>query len=184
MRLVLIFARKEFWLITPGILTILLDFSKAFDSVDHWLLCSKLTNQFAFSTSATSLIRSYLGERTQCVWVNNQASRFLPFASRVVQGLGPLINSGNPDMQLSSICRRGANLHQLPSFRICGLCRKNERRPCVYSLRSIYWLGHLNLKLFWWICGPYELMTHNTYKKKTNGTDNPWESSPNLWIKA
>jgi hypothetical protein len=57
---------------------ILLDFSKAFESVDHSLLCSKLTNQFAFTISATSLIRSYLSDRTQCVWVNNQASKFLP----------------------------------------------------------------------------------------------------------
>jgi hypothetical protein len=73
---------------------ILLDFSKAFDSVDHSLLCSKLTDQFAFSSSATSLIRSYLSDRTQCVGVN-QASRFLPLASGVVQGsvLGPLLFS-------------------------------------------------------------------------------------------
>jgi hypothetical protein len=117
---------------------ILLDFSKASDSVDHSLLCSKLTNQFAFSKSATSLITSYISDRTQCVWVNYQASRFLPLASGVVQGsvLGPLFfsvhqrhNSGNPDMQLSSICRRRANLHQLHPFRIRRLCQENERRP-------------------------------------------------------
>jgi hypothetical protein len=48
---------------------VLLDFSKAFDWVDHTLLCAKLANQHAFSTSATGIIRSYLSNRTQCVWI-------------------------------------------------------------------------------------------------------------------
>jgi hypothetical protein len=39
---------------------VLLDFAKSFDSVDHQLLCSKLSCQYKFSTSAVELIRSYL----------------------------------------------------------------------------------------------------------------------------
>jgi hypothetical protein len=48
---------------------VLLDFAKAFDSVDHILFCAKLANQYyAFSTSATGLIRSYPSNRKQ--WLN------------------------------------------------------------------------------------------------------------------
>jgi hypothetical protein len=49
---------------------VLLDFSKVFDSVDHDLLCYKLTSHYGFTSSATSLIRSYLSGRMQCVCVN------------------------------------------------------------------------------------------------------------------
>jgi hypothetical protein len=35
---------------------LLLDFSMAFDSVDHDLLCAELADQYAFSRSAVSLV--------------------------------------------------------------------------------------------------------------------------------
>jgi hypothetical protein len=41
----------------------LLDFSKAFGSVDHRLLCAKLSNQYGFTTSAVAFIRSFLSQR-------------------------------------------------------------------------------------------------------------------------
>jgi hypothetical protein len=74
---------------------VLLDFSKAFDSVDHDLLCYKLTNQYGFTSSATSLIRSYLSGRMQCVCVDGVNSEFLPINAGVVQGsvLGPILFS-------------------------------------------------------------------------------------------
>jgi hypothetical protein len=43
-------------------LLILLDFSKAFGSVDHSLLCAKLIDHYQFSTSTVNLIRSYLSD--------------------------------------------------------------------------------------------------------------------------
>jgi Reverse transcriptase (RNA-dependent DNA polymerase) len=76
-------------------LLVLLDFSKAFDSVNHHLLCSKLSDQFGFATSAVRLIMSYLSDRSQCVWADGSASNVLSVTSGVVQGsvLGPLLFS-------------------------------------------------------------------------------------------
>jgi hypothetical protein len=46
---------------------VLLNVYKAFDSVDHLLLCSKLSRQYNFSTSAFTRIMSYISGRRQCV---------------------------------------------------------------------------------------------------------------------
>lgn len=70
----------------------LLDFSKAFDSVDHDVLLSKLRHLFFFSNTACSLIESYLKNRHQCVKVDDSFSSELPNLAGVPQGsiLGPL----------------------------------------------------------------------------------------------
>jgi Reverse transcriptase (RNA-dependent DNA polymerase) len=74
---------------------LLLDFSKAFDSVIHDLLCSKLSNNFRFHSTAVALIRSYLADRLQSVCVGEQVSDFAPITRGVVQGsiLGPILFS-------------------------------------------------------------------------------------------
>lgn len=73
----------------------LLDFSKAFDTVDHSILCEKLLNNFGFSSLATKLLHSYLSGRQQCVVVGSQMSSFLEVFTGVPQGsiLGPLLFS-------------------------------------------------------------------------------------------
>jgi Reverse transcriptase (RNA-dependent DNA polymerase) len=57
---------------------LLLDFSKAFDSVIHDLLCNKLLSSFNFDPTAVSLIRSYLSNRFQCVSVRDELSSLVP----------------------------------------------------------------------------------------------------------
>ena len=71
---------------------ILLDFSKAFDKVDHKLLLSKLSS-YGISNSLLAWLKSFLSNREQTVIVDGSESSPVPVLSRVPQGtvLGPLL---------------------------------------------------------------------------------------------
>nr|CAI5830629.1 unnamed protein product [Callosobruchus analis] len=73
-------------------LSTLLDYSKAFDKVNHELLLF-LLYYLNFSSDATKLIQSYLSDRSQAVIYNQSKSTFLPVINGVPQGstLGPLL---------------------------------------------------------------------------------------------
>lgn len=71
----------------------LLDFSKAFDRVNHDILCQKLAAYFGFSDRATRFINSYLSNRTQRVVIGEAISEPRSLLSGVPQGsiLGPIL---------------------------------------------------------------------------------------------
>lgn len=73
----------------------LLDFSKAFDTVNHRVLISKMKYQFQFSDTAADLMLSYLSGRSQAVVVGGTSSDLVELTSGVPQGsiLGPLLFS-------------------------------------------------------------------------------------------
>lgn len=68
-----------------GIL-ILLDFSKAFDTIPHNKLLDKLESQFNFSSTAVELMKSYLDARKQTVFCGDRCSNCAEPTSGVPQG--------------------------------------------------------------------------------------------------
>ena len=74
---------------------VLLDFSKAFDTIDHAILLSKLGTKFGFESCAVQLLKSYLSDRSQYVEFNNLKSETISLTCGVPQGsiLGPLLFS-------------------------------------------------------------------------------------------
>ena len=73
-------------------LLVLLDMSKAFDSIKHELLLSKLT-KIGASTTTHKCFKGYLIDRSHVVKIEDTTSKALPLEFGVPQGsiLGPLL---------------------------------------------------------------------------------------------
>ena len=73
---------------------VLLDMSKAFDTINHGILLNKLLDN-GISPSCVAWFTSYLSDRRQVVHINSELSDPLPVVSGVPQGsiLGPILFS-------------------------------------------------------------------------------------------
>ena len=73
-------------------ITIFLDLSKAFDTLDHEILLAKL-NYYGIRNNSLNWFRSYLTDRFQYIDMNGTSSEILQLSTGVPQGslLGPLL---------------------------------------------------------------------------------------------
>ena len=71
----------------------LLDFSSAFDTIDHPILVHRLQADFGFTDTVLQWFSSYLTDRTHYVSLSNHCSAFTHVHSGVPQGsvLGPIL---------------------------------------------------------------------------------------------
>ena len=71
----------------------LLDFSSAFDTIDHPILLHRLHTDFGFTDTVLQWFSSYLTDRTHHISLSNHCSAFTHVHSGVPQGLvlGPML---------------------------------------------------------------------------------------------
>lgn len=172
---------------------VLLDYSKAFDTIDHSLLCAKL-HYYGFSDSAVSFIRNYLTERFQAVKLKSSISGEVMLSKGVPQGsvLGPLLFiiftsdmgdnlkyckhhqyaddtqlyiSFNKDTAYEKQCNLNADLDNIYTYSICNGLKINPTKSAVIFF------------------GPHKLWANDNFKlRMSNSALNSDKEVKNLGI--
>ena len=116
---------------------VFIDLEKAFDTVNHHILLSKL-HHYGIRGVANKWFSSYLSNRYQKVALNGESSTTLPVSCGVPQGsiLGPLlfliyINDMNTAMQFSTVYHFADDTNLLYSCKCLKVLRKRMNKDLV-----------------------------------------------------
>ena len=127
-----------------GTVLVFIDFSSAFDTIDHAILLLRFRLRYSLEGKALDLIASYLQGRTQRVVIGEQSSSSSMLTSGVPQGsvLGPLLFSLYVQPIGDIIRAHGLFYHQyaddLHLYCHFALTKPNKRfrKPCII-LKSV-----------------------------------------------
>lgn len=116
---------------------VLLDHSKAFDTVEHSILCLKLKHMCKFSPTAVKLISSYLHDRYQAVYYGNNKSNSCLVSRGVPQGsiLGPLLYSIYSNDLPSQLKHCGIQMYA-DDVQLYISCHPSDTTECISKLNQ------------------------------------------------